>query len=89
METLFSSTLACLYIFCHICVAVSALILHLPRTFSYNGIDSYMTQQHMSYYFWLLVSGGSSDSDFGLSRSHRPIIDLIIILNGVSIRINY
>ena len=27
--------------------------------------------------------GGSSDSDFGLSRSHRPYIDLIIILNRV------
>ena len=32
---------------------------------------------------------GSSDSDFGLSRSHRPLIYLIIILNGVSIRNNY
>ena len=27
--------------------------------------------------------GGSSDSDFGLSRSHRPHSNLIIILNGV------
>ena len=26
--------------FLHICIAVSPLILHLPRTFSYNGIDS-------------------------------------------------
>ena len=28
--------------------------------------------------------GGSSDSDFGLGRSHRPDIDLIIISNDVS-----
>ena len=31
-----SGTLACLHIFRHICIAGSALILHLPRTFSYN-----------------------------------------------------
>ena len=36
METLFPGTLACLHIFRHICIAGSALILHLPRTFSYN-----------------------------------------------------
>ena len=27
--------------------------------------------------------GGSDDSDFGLSRSHRPHIELIINLNGL------
>ena len=31
----------------------------------------------------MLISGGSCDSDFGLSRSSRPRIALIIVLNGV------
>ena len=38
---------------------------------------------HSSFLFPLLTSGGSSDSDFGLSRSHRPRISIIIILKGV------
>ena len=67
----------------HTCIVVSALILHIPRTLSYNGIYASMTQQNMSYYYWLLVTGGSSGSDFCFSRSHRPRSALIIILNGV------
>ena len=35
------------------------------------------------FYYWLFISGGSCDSDFGLSRSHRPRITLILDLNGV------
>ena len=42
----------------HICIAVSAHILHLTRT-------------------------RSSDSYFGFNSTHRPIINFIIILNGV------
>ena len=36
METLFSGTLVCIHILRQICIAGSPLILHLPRTFSYN-----------------------------------------------------
>ena len=38
-----------------------------------------MTNKICHNYYWLLVSGGSIDSDFGLNRSHRSLIDLIII----------
>ena len=87
METLFSGTLACLHIFRHICIAVSTLILHLLHTCSYHD-NRFLDDPTKYYYHCLLVglSGGPSDSDFGLSRSHRPLIDLIIILNDVSIR---
>ena len=61
------------------CIAASALILHLPRTFSYNRFLDDPTK-YVIYYYWLLISGGSCDSDFVLSRSHRPRIALIIIL---------
>ena len=54
METLFSGTLAFLNIFRHICIAVSALILHLPRTFSYK--DNWFLDDPTKYVVLLLIA---------------------------------
>ena len=54
METLFSGALACLHVFRHICIAGSALILHLPRTFSYN--DNIFLVEPTTYVIVLLIA---------------------------------
>ena len=54
METLFSGTLACLDMFRHICIAGSTLILHLPRTFSYN--DNIFLDDPTTYVILLLIA---------------------------------
>ena len=74
-----SGTLACLHIFFIFSYQYQHSSFISLATLVIKAQIIRYPNQNMSYYYRLLVGGCSSDSDIGLSKSHRPRIALIII----------